>query len=528
MLRRDTCCSHILPVVPCSVSFFPVSLYYPVPCPPPIFQPPFAPREANANGSAIATTNVIVNANAHANASAGVVAVVVDVEARGEGALDTGINDHVEKVGGGPPEPEVADHSSADLSASVVSGDVAPQAEATVNQPTLAGVQGDVRALMGMVHDYEAQVGSLSASLGVLTAKSTDMNGMAVDAGEQKEEEVAGFSVPVGDTSHTRTLLDWKSDLETAVMEAAAAAGTRAGRLEGAASGAEAGAAVAASVLAKVEAAESRVVVAETRVGAAEARATAAEEAIVTVTAEAATVAATAAAEATATAEAFSAAATQAAVSAASEAAKRTAEEAHKAQKRSIGCHMLAGIMRRRCNRDKSAALMAFRCAVSAAGATEAAARNSEDANRARVEAEEREAKAKEEVKTLERRFENAVDVRVAQKMCALQEQLRKAHEKLAAADRLEASRPRPPYRQAAAAEHSTEFGGAEEKKVEENAASTVRADRASPATAVAHHAHPAPSNPPATSNVTAAGNGASPPRVTFQVHFQAADDDNR
>lgn len=526
MLRRDTCCSHILPVVPCSVSFFPVSLYYPVPCPPPpIFQPRCAPHEANANGSAIATTNVIGNANAHANASAGVVAVVVDVEARGGRAADTGITDHVEDVGGGPPEPELADHSSADLSASVVSGDVASQAEATVNEPTLAGVQEDGRALMGMV---QAQVGSFSAPLGLLTSKSTDINGMAVDAEEQKEEEVVGFSIPVGDKSHTRALLDWKSDLETAVLEAAAAAGTRAGRLEGAASGAEAGAAAAASVLAKVEAVESRAVEAESRVSAAEARATAAEEAVGTVTAEAATVAATAAAEATATAEASAAAAMQAAVTAASEAARRAAEEAHKAQKRSIGCHLLAGIMRRRRSRDKRAVLMAFRCAVSAAGATEAAARNSEDANRARVEAEEREAQAKEEVKTLERRLENAVDVRVAQMTSSLQEQLRKANEKLAAADRLEASRPRPPYRRAATAEHSTEFGVADEEKMEENAASAVRADPASPAIAAAHHASPTPSDPPATSNVTATGNGASPARVTVQVHFQAADDDNR
>ena len=43
---------------------------------------------------------------------------------------------------------------------------------------------------------------------------------------------------------------------------------------------------------------------------------------------------------------------------AAVEAARKAIEDAHKADKRSLGCHMLVGIVRRRCNRDKFAALM--------------------------------------------------------------------------------------------------------------------------------------------------------------------------
>ena len=103
------------------------------------------------------------------------------------------------------------------------------------------------------------------------------------------------------------------------------AAGSAAGRLTEAQSGREAGAAAEVAALAEAAAAEERA---------------AAEEAVI-VAAEVTTKAMAAANKV-----------------AAAEAARKTIEDTHKADKRSLGCHMLVGIVRRRCNRDKFAALM--------------------------------------------------------------------------------------------------------------------------------------------------------------------------
>ena len=500
-----------------------------------------ASTKANADGNAKANANN--NANVKANAKTA--AVVADAEAGGGCVPDAGITAHAEEVGGGPPKSQVVG-DSVNLDARVSSTDAAPQAEATVDQPTLAGVQEEVRALMGMVHACQAQVGSLGSSLGVLAVKSTAINDMAVDDVGRKEEanKVTGFSAPVGEAppteaSRTPARVDGRSDLEVkvaAVVEAGAAAGATAGRLEGAktgeAVGAKAGAAAATAVFAKVAAVERRAVAAETRLEVAEARAAAAEEAVATVTAEATTKATAAAAMATAEVTAAAAAAAEAAAEAAAAAAeegklmRRTVEDTHRAEKRSLSCHMLAGILRRRCNRDKFVVLMAFRCAASAARTTEASETSNEDANRARVEAEEKAAKAEAEVEALGRKLWDAVDERVAETTSFLKEQLREANIKLAAANPLAVSRL--PDNRTAAAEHSNDFGGVEEEKVEESATSSVRANRASPAAAAAEYAYAARVASIATNSTIAtdAGNGAPPPRGNVQVHFQAAADD--
>ena len=439
-----------------------------------------ASADVNADGTDNANAIANVIANTKAKAIADFSAVVVDDEVGEKGMPNTGTTAHVGEVVGGPPESDVAD-VSVDLNASVVSGDVAPQAEATVDQPTLAGVQEEVRALIGMVYACQAQVGSLGASLGLLTAKSTDVNGMVVDGAErQKDKEVTDFSGRVGEarghTPHpreaprTRARVDGGSDLEATVVEAGAEAGATAGRLEGAKSGAavgaEAGAAAATAVLAKVEAAERRAVTAEVRIGVAEARAAAAEEAVVKVTAEA-TAKATAAA-AVATAEATSAA-TEAA-GAEHMAMRRSADDAHKAEKRSLGCHMMAGIVRRRCDRDKFATLMVLRCATSAAGVgggtaaaavreagvamvavTEEADRRVEDANRARVEAEERATTAERMTAVLGQNLMKIVDLRVAEAESFFNQKLIKMKAGVIAAKRLAISRL--PDRRADAAE---------------------------------------------------------------------------
>ena len=93
---------------------------------------------AIAKGDINANDDTNANANANANAIGNAVVVVAEAEVGGEGMPDTGI----------APEP-------------------------TMDQPTLADVQEEVRALMGMTHACQEQVRSLGASLGVFAAECT-------------------------------------------------------------------------------------------------------------------------------------------------------------------------------------------------------------------------------------------------------------------------------------------------------------------------------------------------------------------